>query len=393
MTKNATHSRSFRLALPAVAFVTVIFLCNFLSRVALAPLMPVVQADLGFTHAGAGHLFLALAVGNGIGLLSSGFLSRAINHRRTVGVSAILAGCVALVMPLAGTYAALLVSLLALGVAVGLYLPSGIASITHLVRKEDWGKALSVHELAPNLSYVIAPLLAEAVLFWLDWRAAMGLLGGVQLVVGVWFLKSGEGSEDPGVVPNPDMVWDIVRRPIFWLLVLMFSMAVGASIGPYSMLPLYLVDVHGYSRETANQLLAASRVMACFVPFLAGWLTDRWGARPVIFLYMLLNGTALMVLGVAEGRLLVNMVLLQPVLSVILFAPGFTVLSMSFDPHRRSVAVALMGPLNAVFGIGFFPTFLGHMGDAGLFDIGFMVQGALLLAAMAFLPLLPGGRA
>lgn len=393
MTTNPTHSLSFPGALPAVLFVTAIFLCNFLSRVMLAPLMPVVQADLGFTHAGAGHLFLALAVGNGVGLLFSGFLSRAINHRRTVGVSAIAVGVVAVLTPLAGTYSALMAALLCLGISVGIYLPSGIASVTHLVRKEDWGKALAVHELAPNLSYVIAPLVAEIMLLWFGWRSALYLLGGVQLAVGFWFLKAGKGSEAPGIVPDPAMVKDIVRRPIFWMLVLLFSMAVGASIGPYSMLPLYLVDEHGYSRESANQLLAVSRVMACVVPFLAGWLTDKWGARLVILLYLALNGSALIALGTADGGFLVNMVLLQPVFSVILFPPAFTVLARVFDPMRRGVAVALMGPLNAVFGIGVFPTFLGHMGDAGLFNVGFMVQGGLLLCVILLLPLLPKGRA
>ena len=393
MTQDAPFLEPFRSALPAVVFVTSIFFCNFLSRVVLAPLMPVIQADLGFTHAGAGHLFLALALGNGIGLLLSGFISRAVNHRKTVGISSILVGVIALMAPMADSYAAFMGALLALGVAVGIYLPSGIATVTSLVRREDWGKTMAVHELAPNISYVTAPLLAEAVLLLFEWRAAFYLLGAAQVCLGLWFVRSGRGGEFPGMIPGPLMVYQIVKKPIFWLLVLMFSLAVGASIGPYSMLPLYLVDAHGYVREDANQLLAASRIMACFAPFLAGWITDKWGARPAIFLYLALTGSSLVVLGLASGPLLVTMVVLQPVCSVLLFAPGFTMLSSVFPPEHRSVAVALMGPLNAVIGIGVFPTFLGHMGDAGHFDTGFMLQGCLLLSAMFFLPLLPKGRA
>lgn len=393
MAHSTTHSLPFKGALPAVIFVTALFLCNFLSRVVLAPLMPLAQADLGFTHAGAGHLFLALAIGNALGLLFSGFVSRVLNHRRTVGLSAIMTGAVALMTPLAGSYSTLMTILFALGLAVGLYLPSGIASVTYLVRRKDWGKALAVHEMAPNLSYVIAPLLVEAMLLWADWHAPLFLLGVVQLVIGVWFLQSGRGSEALGTVPSPDMLKKIIKQSTFWILVLMFCMGVGASIGPYSMLPLYLADVHGYSREEANHLMAVSRVMACVAPFIAGWLTDRWGARPVIFLYLILNGSALVALGIASGGLLVNMVLLQPVFSVILFAPGFTILSLSFEPQERSMVIALMGPINAIVGMGLFPTFLGHMGDAGMFHTGFMVQGCLLLCVMAFLPLLPKDKA
>jgi NNP family nitrate/nitrite transporter-like MFS transporter len=382
---------SFGKALPAVLFVTSVFFFNFLSRVILAPVMPVIQADLGFSHAGAGVLFLALGVGNAVGLLLSGFVSREVNHRRAVGISALLVGCCALATPMARSYGALLAAIFALGVSVGFYLPSGVATVFSLVRKEDWGKSMAVHELAPNLSYVVAPLLAEGVLLFFDWRVALYLLGAVQLCLGFWFIRSGRGGDFPGMVPGPLMVMQILRRPVFWILVLFFSLGVGASIGPYSMLPLYLADVHGFSREGANKLLAESRVLACFAPFLAGWITDRWGARPAIFLYLLLAGLGLIGLGLASGSWLVAAVLFQPVVSVLMFAPGFTVLSTVFPPEHRSVAVSLMGPLNALIGLGLVPTFLGNMGDAGLFHVGFMVQGGLLLAAMFLLPLLPGG--
>lgn len=391
MTDTTGQPAPFKAALGAVAFVTAIFFCNFLSRIVLAPLMPEVQADLGFDHAGAGHLFLALALGNGAGLLLSGFVSRRMNHRRTVGISALLAGGVALLVPLAESYGTLFLALLALGVAVGLYLPSGIAAVTSLVRSEDWGKALATHELAPNAAYVVAPLLAEGVLLFFNWRVALYVMGAVQIVLGLWFLKSGRGGEYPGRVPGPRMVLTIIRRPIFWILVLFFSMSVGASVGPYSMLPLYLTDAHGYARREANELLAASRVAACFAPFLAGWITDRWGARPAILISLLVTGTSLIVLGLASGSLLMAMVVVQSVFSVFLFAPGFTLLSQVFSPAERSVVVALMGPFNAVVGIGLIPTFLGHMGQAGMFNIGFLIQGCLLLAAMTFLSFIPKG--
>ncbi|WP_285907832.1 MFS transporter [Pseudodesulfovibrio pelocollis] len=381
----------FRAALPAVLFVSAIFFLNFLSRVMLAPVMPLVQADLGFAHTGAGVVFMVHGAGNALGLLLCGFLSRAATHRRTVGISSLLVGAAALTVPLAGTYAWLLTAVFVLGVCVGLYLPSGIATIFSLIRKEDWGKAMAVHELAPNLAYVAAPLLAEAVLLHYDWRAPFVLLGAVQIVLGLWFIRSGRGGNFPGVVPGPRLMLSILRRSDFWLLVLFFSLGVGASVGPYAMLPLYLADVHGFERETANRLLAVSRVLACATPFVAGWITDRWGPRPAILLCLLLSGGGLLALGLCSGPALVAAVLFQPTASVLMFAPGFTMLSTIFPPEQRSVAVALMGPPNALIGLGVVPTFLGAMGDAGYFHYGFAVQGCLLLASIALLRRLPAG--
>lgn len=352
--------------------------------------MPVVQADLGFSYAGAGYLFLALALGNASGLLLSGFVSRAWNHRRTVGLSAIAVGVLALIVPLASSYPTLLLAMFALGASAGLYLPSGIAAITSLVRKEDWGKAMALHEMAPNLSFMAAPLLAEAALLFFDWRSVFFLLGTVQVCLGGWFFKAGRGGDFPGMVPTPAMVGSIVRQPVFWLLVLFFSLSIGSSVGPYSMLPLYLADAHGFSRAEANQLLAYSRIGACFMPFIAGWITDRWGARPAILLSLCMTGVALIALGLASGRFLVAVVLLEPLFPVFMLPPAFTMLSMSFGPDQRGVAVALAGPLNALFGIGLVPTFLGLMGDAGRFDIGFLVLGVIMVSAVFLLPLASG---
>jgi len=393
MTDKTNLHEPFRKALPAVLFVTAIFFFNFISRVVLAPLMPVIQQNLGFSHAGAGYLFLALAVGNGMGLLLSGFISRAVNHKNTVGISGILLGIAAMVLPLAGNYAMLLGALVALGTAAGLYLPSGIATITSLVRKEDWGKTMAVHEMAPNLSFVAAPLLAEGMLFFFNWEAAFYLLGGLQVCLGLWFLKGGRGGDFPGAVPSPYVARQIIRKPVFWLLVLFFSLAIGSSVGPYSMLPLYLVGEHGFTRESANHLLSVSRIMACFVPFVAGWITDRWGPRPSICICLALTGSSLVALGLTSGNALIGVVLIQPTFTVFMFAPAFTMLSMVFPPEHRSVCVALMGPLNALIGLGVVPTFLGHMGDAGHFDTGFLLLGMIILSAMFFLPLLPKGNA
>ena len=62
----------------------------------------------------------------------------------------------------------------ALGFACGLYMPSAIATITSLIDRQHWGKAIAVHELAPNLAFFSAPFIAELFLTWLTWRAALG---------------------------------------------------------------------------------------------------------------------------------------------------------------------------------------------------------------------------
>jgi len=52
-----------------------------------------------------------------------------------------------------------------------------------------------------------------------------------------------------------------------------------ASMGGYSILPVYLVSEHDRSLVDVNVLVAASRVSALPLVFVAGWLADRIGPR------------------------------------------------------------------------------------------------------------------
>ncbi len=58
-----------------VLFCTAIFYLNFAARVILAPLLPVVETELGIGHGSAGSLFFFIQVGYGVGLMASGLVS------------------------------------------------------------------------------------------------------------------------------------------------------------------------------------------------------------------------------------------------------------------------------------------------------------------------------
>ena len=380
-------SLAFFPALPLLTLLASVFFLNFLSRIALAPLLPVVEADLGLNHGQSGALFLIAALGNAIGLVLSGFISSRLGHRRTIVFSSLGLGLMVVFTSLAEDPAWFRTALFGLGVTAGTYLPSGIASITTLVRREDWGKAVAVHEAAPNGSYVLAPLFAEAVLAWTGWRQALLVLGAAQVVIAVAFLLLGNTTRDKGSPPSPRVVRGLTRRGMFWLLALFFALGVGGSFMPYSMLPLYLVDL-GWARPEVNQLLAASRVGAFFLPFLSGWLGDRIGVKPMIVAVFGLNALALAGLGLASGTTLAVLVVIQPMFAVMFFPPGFAALSNLFGPEERSTAVSLIIPMAVFTGIGAMPLFVGVLGDRGLFHLGFLIIAGAVLAGVFLVGLL-----
>ncbi|MBW2648906.1 MAG: MFS transporter, partial [Deltaproteobacteria bacterium] len=257
--------------LAPIVFLTAIFFLNFLARIILSPLIPTIEKDMSLGHGEVGFFFLFVTIGYFVSLVGSGFISSRISHKLTITVSSIAVGLVLLGVCFAETVWGIGTCMLVLGLAAGVYLPSGIATITHLVNPRQWGKAIAIHELAPNLGFVMAPLVAEALMIWFSWRGVMAAIGFASILAGLSFLLFGRGGEFTGEKPNFDSIRSLLTKPSFWVMVVLFSLGISSTVGIYSMLPLYLVADHGIFRVQANTIVAISRVSTIFIVFLGGW--------------------------------------------------------------------------------------------------------------------------
>jgi MFS transporter, NNP family, nitrate/nitrite transporter len=369
-------------------FITGIFLFNFLARAIFSPLMLAIEAELHLSHAQAGIMFLMVSFGYSLALVGSGYLSSRLSHRHCVALAGYWMGLGLILVSLARSDLGLQFALFFFGISGGIYLPSGMAALTSLVQAKDYGKAIAVHELAPNLSLFLAPLLAAWLLPHISWRGVLGLLGASCLIISVFFHIFGKGGQFKGKKPNFGMVRSFLGMPAFWVLSLLFSLGVGGSMGPYSMLPLFLVDERGLTQEWANQLLALSRVACPFAAFAAGWAVDRLGPIRTINFYLLFTGTCTILLGVAQGHWLTAMVLLQPLFAACFFTAGFASISLIFPKDIGNVAISLIIPFGVLGGMGIIPTGLGAMGDMKSFGLGFSILGGVISLGMLLTGLL-----
>ncbi|MDY7036988.1 MAG: MFS transporter [Thermodesulfobacteriota bacterium] len=368
-----------RSQLGSLLFLTAIFFFGFISRIILAPLMPTIEKDLGLSHGGAGSLFLLISSGYFISLIGSGLISSRLMHGRTIIMSAAAVGVTLLVTSFCAGLWGVRLGLFMLGLAAGLYLPSGMATLTAIVDSRHWGKAIAIHELAPNLAFVAAPLVSEALLPWFSWRGILALLGGASLLFAFAFARFGKGGDFPGEVPTFSAFKSLFYEPSFLIMVVLFSLAIGASLGVYAMLPLYLTTEQAMDRNLANTLIGLSRFSGLVMAFIAGWATDRLGARPTIWIVFLLTGLTTVLMGVLSSDWLVVIVFLQPTIAVCFFPAGFAALAAIGPASARNVAVSFTVPLAFVFGGGAIPTVIGIMGDAGAFSLGIILVGILIV--------------
>ena len=381
---DETHENraSFRPQLGPILLLTGIFFLNFTARIMLAPLMPIIEKDLGVGHGEAGSLFLLISAGYFISLLGAGFLSSRLTHRRTVILSSTAVGLALIGISVSNSQWAIRLGLFMLGVAAGIYLPSGIATLTSLITARHWGKGIAIHELAPNLSFVAAPVVSEALLPWLSWREILAVIGGTSVVAGIALARFGRGGRFPGEAPSFASFRSFLVRPAFWIMTALFGLGISGSLGVYTMLPLYLVTERGLEHNWANTLVALSRVSGLGMAFLAGWATDRFGAKATMGAVLLLTGLMTVLLSIVPGGWMVIIIFLQAMLAVCFFPAGFAALSRIGPPHARNVAVSLAIPLAFFLGGGVIPAVIGFTGEVGGFGLGMALVGGLILAGV-----------
>jgi len=367
--------------MPPLLFLAGIFLLNFLSRIVLAPLMPTVEKDLNIGHGEAGSLFFIISLGYCPMLLGSGFVSSRLNHRRTIILSSLAVGGAFLFVSFSHSLWGVRLGLLILGMAAGLYLPSGILTIIGLVRSRDMGKAIAIHELAPNLGFLIAPFLAEVLLGWFSWRGVLVFVGIASLIGGMVFAFFGKGGNSYGEAPNLRMMRSLLVDPSVLILIVLFSLALGMSAGVYSMMPLYLVSDRGMNRTWANALLGLSRVATLGTVLVSGWMTDRLGVEKNLKAIFLTAGLLTCLLGVAPGSWIIPIVFVQGVLATSFFPIGFAALSRVGSPNVRNAVLSLTLPVTSLLG-GAIPLGIGVMGEIGFFSLGFTLLGGLILGGL-----------
>jgi NNP family nitrate/nitrite transporter-like MFS transporter len=357
---------------------------NFSSRIILAPLIPEIEVNFNLTHAGAGALFFLISIGYFIAITGSGFINAHLNHKRTIILSNTALGLALIGTAISRDVWLLRLGLFIVGMTAGLYLPSAISTLTGLIISKHWGKALAIHDIAPNLSFVAAPLIAEVVMTRFTWRIAFMLFGLAALVMSPIFARFGRGGEFVGEAPGFLSFRELFAKSSFWVMVFLFSIGICSTLGIYTMLPLYLVTEHAIDRNLANTLIALSRLSGLAMVFAGGWAADRFGPKRTLKVVLIITGFMTVLLGIVPASYIPIIVFLQPLVAVCFFPAGFAALSFIVPPKSRNIAVSLTIPLGFLIGGGVVPIFLGIIGDIRSFALGIAICGGLITAGSIF---------
>jgi NNP family nitrate/nitrite transporter-like MFS transporter len=302
--------------------------------------MPAIGDDIEITSGQVGGLFLLGAFGVLFGSALAGLVSARLKHRGAMLLSVFGMAAVLAVSYFADSVWALRIVFIALGLLAGLQMPSSIATITAIVRPEDWGTALSVQQMGPPLSLVVGPLIAAALLAAFTWNTTLLWVAGMGALLGLIFLAGFGGiGTFPGDRPSRSTVKPVLSTRSFWVMIFLFALGMGAQVGVFTMLPLYLTEERDMSIAQANTILGLANLPPLVMVFVSGWITRRIGIRPTIALFLGLTGVMIVLVGVLSGPALVVSIFLMAAFAVGFFAPAFAALSRIVQPAWRPASL------------------------------------------------------
>jgi len=267
-----------------------------------------------------------------------------------------------------------------MGLGGGTYLPSAIPLITSIFRRESWGKAIAFHQTGAPFGFLSMPILAALALGFFPWRTFFLLFSAACLVALIFIIA---------FAPNPSFEekggngfsWLLWRRD-FWIMVIFWILASAAFVGLYNVIPLFLVKERGMQLETANTILGISRVGGFFISISAGFFIDRYGAKRILLIVLLITG--FFTLGVALAHnfaLLITMLIFQATFSPGFFPIGLVTISKLTDLHERSMFTGATIAIGTLIGTGGTPAVLGFVADVLNFQIGILFLGVLVMAS------------
>jgi CP family cyanate transporter-like MFS transporter len=202
----------------------------------LAPLVPIIEADLGLSHAAMGSILGAWQLAYIFAAIPCGILLDRIGPRRALVLGALMIAASAFGRSAATGYPSLLLAVMLFGIGGPIISAGAPKVVTDLFSGPNRGFAMGIYMTGPAMGGIVSLTLTHSVLlpgFDGSWRGVLSLWGFVTLAAGAiwWIIAPRPSTEDvlgraaatPGEQPGSQGrgIRDLLRSPAVRLVMLM----------------------------------------------------------------------------------------------------------------------------------------------------------------------------
>ncbi len=279
---------------------------------ALLPLLyPVIMSDLGFGYSQLG-LLVAVSRGVGQGLQwLPGYLNQWVRRKTLIGVGTICQGIFYGLSGLATGFASLMGTLTLNSLSGSPQHPNGNSLIMDYYGRAHRGRVLAIHYAGGNVGTVLVPLVGALLLTNLGWRSTLLLFGLPGILIGLlmlWFIREEDNGQAVEVREQlrfgRETLAILKNKHVRWVLAAQASAGRGLAI-VVTYVPLYLSQGLRLTIVNTGVLFTLMMIGSVVGPMLAGFLSDRIGARRPILItsYLASTATTLLLVHLGAGRL------------------------------------------------------------------------------------------
>ncbi|PHR96348.1 MAG: MFS transporter [Oceanobacter sp.] len=329
----------------------------FFDRQAMNFLAPFVQDDLGLSNTQIGILASALALTWAFSGVFFGRLCDRFGRQRLVLITAVIVFSLSSVLSgLATSFLFLLAARMLMGLAEGPVLPISQTVVALESSPERRGVNMGfMQQFGSNiLGTFLAPLVLVALATQLGWREAFYIAGipGLICALLIWLYMrdpdpkrfsaaNSEVDEKGGVT-----IAEGLRYRNIWLCIMLSGLSIGWAILCFVFLPLYFINVAGFSPTKMSILMSLLGLSALIAGVGVPWLSDRYGRKRIILIVTIM--ALLVPLGImAAGN---SLLLLIPCLLIGFAATGATPLVVATIPAETLPGTRVAAIIGLVLG-------------------------------------------
>ncbi len=262
---------------------------------AFAVLLPLIFLaiidEFGVTVQAVASLAAAGSMSAGLVQLSYAELTRRVSRRRLLELGGMLFGGGFAAMALASNFATFAVANIVARIGSSPQHPVGNGLLAEQFPPERRGFAISAHIAGGNVGTVVIAVVGTPLMALLGWRGVSIVFGVAAIVIALGVLTFiRERGTDRAAARAGGSSLDALRRVVAdrdlrWLFLTSVLGGGGRGLGVVNLFALiYMTRVIGLDDATSGLMYGALIVFSVPIPLLAGWLSDRFGRKPLIIL-------------------------------------------------------------------------------------------------------------
>lgn len=360
-----------------------------------------IKEELGLSEAQFGLLIgMPILTGSLVRIVLGIWTSR-FGGRLVYTVTMAAAALATFLLAHATTYPQMLVAGLGVGLAGGSF-AVGVAYVSPFFPTEKQGTALGIFG-AGNVGAAVTKFLAPLLLVPFGWQVVAEVWAAVLLLTAIvfWFTT----QDDPQFrarratrAPRKSLAaeFEPLRNIQVWRFALYYFFAFGGFVALALWLPRYLVGVYDFRIETAGMIAAAYSIPGSIFRAYGGALSDRIGARKIMYAMFAVAAVATLILSVPAGAASVALpIAVTPAVFVVtIFVLGF-VMSLgkaavykhipAYYPNHVGAVGGVVGMMGGLGGFAL-PIAFGFLKDiTGLWSSCFMLLFAIVAISLVWM--------